>query len=218
MAAAQAASLGLEIDGVLGHAYIVPFKGEATLIPGYLGLKELAYRSSRISSVVMQEVFQGDEFEFELGTSPWIKHRPTDAASVSTVTHVYAIVNTTTAGVIPKVMSWAQVENHRNKFSKGYTRADSSWQTNPVAMGLKTVLRKAMKLAPLSPEIQRLLQQDEYAEQLPSFPSGTEAPVEDLDAAAELLDAPQIPMIGNAAAPMPEELADPSYNQHSIPF
>ncbi len=206
IAAAQAASLGLEIDGVLGHAYIVPFKGEATLIPGYLGLKELAYRSGMIASLEMSAVHAGDEFDFEKGTKPFLIHKPSDSPTGGAVAHVYAIVRTTTGGIIFEVMSWAQVEAHRNKFSKGYTRSDSSWQTNPVAMALKTVLRKALKLAPLNSELQRMMQNDEYAEQ-PAFPSGTEAPVEDLDAAAALLDGPKSEP-SDPSAPTAEELRE----------
>ena len=103
-------------------------------------------------------------------------------------------------------MSWAQIESHRNKFSKGYNRADSSWKTNPVAMALKTVMRKALKLAPLSPELQRMMQHEEYAEQPALFHNGTEAPVEDLDAAAELLETTEHK--GKPSDPTPEELAD----------
>lgn len=210
MAAAQAASLGLEIDGVLGHAYLVPFKNhgtlEAVLVPGYLGLKELAYRSGMIASIEMSAVYPDDEFEFEKGTKQFLRHKPSDSSAHSAVKHVYAIVHTTTGGTIFEVMSWAQIEKHRDKFAKGINRADSSWKTNPTAMGLKTVLRKALKLAPLNAELQRLMQHEEYAEQ-PLFQSGTEAPVEDLDAAAELLSGPTSdPYSGNG--PSPEEAAD----------
>lgn len=204
IAAAQGASLGLEIDGVLGHAYIVPFGGDAVLVPGYLGLKELAYRSGRIASMEMCAVHAGDEFDFEKGTAQFLRHKPSDSAANSAVTHVYSIVHTTTGGTIFEVMSWAQVEKHRNKFSKGYARADSSWQTNPTAMALKTVLRKALKLAPLSPELQRMMQHEEYAEQ-PLFQSGADVPVEDLDAAAELLEDHREP---RPSDPTPEELRD----------
>lgn len=223
ISAAQAASLGLEIDGVLGHAYLVPFKNrgtlEAVLVPGYLGLKELAYRSGMISSLEMAAVYPDDGFEFEKGTAHYLKHTPSDSAANGAVKHVYAIVRTTTGGVLFEVMSWAQVEKHRDKFAKGINRAESPWNTNPVAMALKTVLRKALKLAPLNPELQRLMQQDELAEQ-PLFTSGTEAPVEDLDAAAELLDAPT----DNPSKPTPEELADwnreklAASSQTAIPF
>jgi recombination protein RecT len=207
MSAAQAASLGLEIDGVLGHAYLVPFRNkgtlEAVLVPGYLGLKELAYRSGMISSLEYAAVYPDDEFDYEKGTSPWLKHKPSDSAANGSATHVYAIIKTTTGGVIFEVMSWAQVEKHRNKFAKGIDRRDSPWNTNPLAMALKTVLRKALKLAPLNPELQRLMQHEELAEQ-PSFPSGTEAPVEDLDAAAELLEVQAITTSANPMAPTPE--------------
>ncbi len=180
MSAAQAAALGLEIDGVLGQAYLIPFKGEATLVPGYLGLKELAYRSGRIADISFGAVGPDDEFEFEYGTKPFLRHHPIDDATSGPVTHVYAVVHTTTGGVVFNVMSWAQVEAHRNKFSKGHDRSDSAWRTNPVAMAQKTALRKALKLCPLSAELQQMLQNDEYAEQ-PLFPSGTEAETDDLD-------------------------------------
>lgn len=215
MSAAQAASLGLEIDGVLGHCYLIPYGREATLVPGYLGLKELAYRSGMIASLEMAAVHPDDDFDFEKGTSPYLKHKPSDSAANGAVTHVYAIVKTTTGGTMFEVMSWAQIEKHRDKFSKGASRRDSAWFTNPIAMALKTVLRKVLKLAPLSPELQRMMQHEEFAEQCP-FPSGTEAPVEDLDAAAELLDAPQ-----TTAGPTAEELADAEYvssTQSEIPF
>lgn len=211
VSAAQAASLGLEIDGVLGHAYLVPFRNkgilEAVLVPGYLGLKELAYRSGMISSLEYAAVYLDDEFDFEKGTKQFLKHKPSDSSAQSTPTHVYAIVHTTTGGTIFEVMSWAQVEKHRDKFAKGTKRADSTWNTNPVAMALKTVLRKALKLAPLSPELQRMMQHEEYEEQA-GFQSGMEAPVEDLDAAVELLDAPAPPYPGRPSDPTPEELAD----------
>ena len=215
IAAAQAASLGLEIDGVLGHAYLVPFRNkgtlEAVLVPGYLGLKELAYRSGMIASLEYAAVHPDDEFDYRKGTSPYVTHKPSDSSANGAVTHVYAIVKTTTGGCIFEVMSWAQVEKHRDKFAKGMDRRDSPWQTNAVAMALKTVLRKALKLAPLNPELQRLMQQEEHAEQVPLFPSGMEAPVEDLDAAAALLDDPQVATNGSAMEPTSEELADPAY-------
>jgi recombination protein RecT len=226
-AIAGAVSLGLEIGGPLGQCYLIPFRNnakntlEAVLVPGYLGLKELAYRSGKIASLEMQPVHPGDEFDFQKGTSPYINHKPSDTAANGAVTHVYAIVKTTTFGTIFEVMSWPQVERHRDKFAKGARRADSAWKTNPVAMALKTVLRKALKLAPLSPELQRMMQTEEYAEQ-PPFASGMEAPVEDLDAAAALLDEPpqkptppDIVVIKEGATkarrpsdPTPEELAD----------
>lgn len=212
IAAAEAASLGLEIDSVLGHAYLVPYKNkgikEVTLIPGYLGLKELAYRSGKIVGITGEPVHKDDEFSFKYGTSQFLDHTPSDSPYSSTPHHVYALVRIAGGGCEFKVMSWAQVEWHRNKYAKGWDRHGSAWNTSPVAMGIKTALRKTLKLCPLSPELQSLLQREDIIEQ-PLFPSGTEAPVEDLDAAAALLDA--IPVNGNPSGPTAEELADPEY-------
>jgi recombinational DNA repair protein RecT len=100
------------------------------------------------------------------------------------------------------------VESHRNKFAKGIDRKESPWNTNPIQMALKTVLRKTLKLAPCSPELQSLMQHEEYAEQ-PSFPSGMEAPVEDLDAAAKLLEETQpTKELPRPSAPTAEELKE----------
>lgn len=186
-ALASAVSLGLEIGGPLGHAYLIPFKGQVALVPGYLGLKELAYRSGRIASIETGRVKPDDEFEWEKGTSQFLKHKPTDSPVNGAATHVYAIVRTTTHGTMFEVMSWAQVEWHRNKFSKGWQRKDSAWQANPVAMAEKTVLRKVLKLCPLSAELQRMMQEEEYSEASEGFTSGAEQPPDDLDAAAKLI-------------------------------
>jgi len=217
VAASEAAALGLEIDGVLGHAHLVPFKNnkrggirEIVLVPGYLGLKELAYRSGMISSIEAAAVYKDDEFDYELGTDKFIKHKPSDSPYGGIPTHVYCIVKTTTHGTVLCVMSWAQFEWHRDKYAKGWRRSDSAYQTNPVAMALKTCVRKALKLCPLSPELQRIMQNEEYAEQ-PLFPSGTEASVEDLDAAQELENASVLLENEHPSGPTPEELADPEY-------
>jgi hypothetical protein len=37
--------LGLEVDGVTGQAYLIPFKGKAQLVVGYKGYNTLAARS-----------------------------------------------------------------------------------------------------------------------------------------------------------------------------
>jgi hypothetical protein len=44
-AAMSAACLGLEVDGVTGQAYLIPFKGRAQLVIGYKGYNTLAARS-----------------------------------------------------------------------------------------------------------------------------------------------------------------------------
>ena len=60
----QMAQIGLE-PGPLGHAYLVPYKGEIQLQIGYRGLLELARRSGELRSVPIHAnvVYDGDEWQ-----------------------------------------------------------------------------------------------------------------------------------------------------------
>lgn len=186
-AVAEAASLGLELGGVLGHAYLIPYKGVATLVPGYLGLKELAYRSDRIAVIDADVVRPDDYFEWQKGTNQFLHHKPSDDTD-SEWTHVYAIAKTTHGEWKVDVMSFAQVELHKQKYSRGYDRKDSAWKTAPEAMAKKTVLRRLYKLLPLSAEVQQLVQRDEYIEMGVgnghALQSGDTLTTDDLDALA----------------------------------
>jgi len=72
-AAMSAAVLGLEVDGVTGQAFLIPFKNRAQLVIGYKGMNTLAARAElTISGAVVRD---GDFFEFDLGAST-ISHKP----------------------------------------------------------------------------------------------------------------------------------------------
>jgi recombination protein RecT len=81
----QAAQLGLEPDGLLGQAYLIPFENkkkqivECTLIVGYKGLLKLARNSGEIASIEAHAVRVGDEFSYAFGTEGFLKHKPAEA-------------------------------------------------------------------------------------------------------------------------------------------
>jgi hypothetical protein len=82
--AAHAAALGLDCSGNLGSGYLVPFYNnkiramEATFIPGYRGLLDLARRSGEIEDIFAECVYESDEFDYELGATPRLRHVPKD--------------------------------------------------------------------------------------------------------------------------------------------
>lgn len=84
-----ASQLGLE-PGVNGQGYLVPYNGTCTFIPGWKGLVDLAQRGGR-SSVWTGAVYEGDEFDYMLGDSPYCRHKPCGEFDESKLTHVYAI-------------------------------------------------------------------------------------------------------------------------------
>ena len=157
----QCAQLGLE-PGPMGLAYLIPYKTVATFQLGYKGVLALTWRSDLISSVQAEVVYEGDHFEFAYGIPPKLEHVPAaerdpDAAP----THVYAAIGTTSGGWIFRVMSFEEIEKHRNLYSKA--KGDSPWSTAWDEMACKTVLIRTCKRAPISAETHRAISLDDLA-------------------------------------------------------
>ncbi len=85
-----AAVFGLEVDS--RQSVIIPYKNKAQLVVMVSGLISLAYNAGFM--IDAQVVRQGDEFSYELGLDPWIKHRPVSGlgrGNDNPVTHSYAV-------------------------------------------------------------------------------------------------------------------------------
>lgn len=145
------AELGLE-PNALGHAYLVPFKNQVQLIIGYRGLVELAYRSGQIKDITCECVFEGDEFEYALGTDTRVSHIPRDQVDPKKITHAYAVIRFASGGQAVKVMTRAQIERIRAGSPAGNK---GPWVDHYGEMARKTVLRNAMKYVPMSIELRK---------------------------------------------------------------
>lgn len=112
-----ASQLGLEI-GVTGQGFLVPYKKKATFVPGWQGLVDLVSRAGR-AAVWTGSVFEGDTFDFSLGDSPFVKHKPSGEDDNTKLTHVYAI-GRTKGGDWPVVEVWPieRIKRHRDKYNK----------------------------------------------------------------------------------------------------
>lgn len=146
-----AASLGLEPNTPLGHAYLIPYGNTCQLILGYRGLMDLALRSGRVTSIKAVVVRKGDTFEFEQGLHDKLVHRPCgdDAAPV---THVYAIARIRDADPVFTVLSRPQIEARRKRGASG-KGIKTPWDTDWDAMALKTAVRALMPWVPMSAEM-----------------------------------------------------------------
>jgi recombination protein RecT len=75
----QAATFGLEI-GSMNSAFLVPYGTEATLIPGYMGLVDLAKRGAGVRDVEAVLVYKGEKFsadrDFEAPGGWNVTHKP----------------------------------------------------------------------------------------------------------------------------------------------
>jgi len=143
----QASQLGLEVNTPLGHAYLIPYKDVATLVIGYQGMLDLARRSGLVKAIYAHPVFEGDEFDYELGLEPKLRHKPKEQSDV--LTHVYAVARLLTGEPIFTVLTRAKVETFRAR-----SRASGSgpWVTDFDAMAMKTAVRRLWSWLPKSAE------------------------------------------------------------------
>ena len=161
----QSAQLGLEPDGPLGAAYMVPYRNnktnqyEAQFIIGYRGLITLARRSVEIESIEAHVVYEKDKFKCVLGLAPILEHEPTFDGDPGKPVAVYAIAKLRGGGAQWEMMTRGQVEDIRKRSRAGGT---GPWVSDWGAMACKTVVRRLCKYLPLSVELAKAVEHDEH--------------------------------------------------------
>jgi len=157
----QASQLGLE-PGLNGRAYLIPYGGECQFIPGWKGLVELANRTGR-ASCWTGAVFDGDEFDYQLGDTPFVKHRPRGEDDPSKLLYVYAI-GRIRGNDWPVIEVWPidKVLKHRNRYNKVGKKHYSfaNWEM----YARKVPLLQVLKYLPASPELEAAIAMNDAAE------------------------------------------------------
>lgn len=141
--AMSAAVLGLEVDGVTGQAFLIPFENRkervtnAQLVIGYKGMNTLGARSGY--TITAACVRDGDGFEFELGSGAYVRHKPV-LGSKGRIIGAWACGASKTMPPIVSVLSIDDLEAIRLK-SPGAKKYDSPW--NDEAIGLPAMYEKS---------------------------------------------------------------------------
>lgn len=161
----ESAQLGLTVDGVLGHAYLVPFKNrdrgvvECQLMVGYRGYCLMAFRSAGVI-INAETVYSKDVFEYQKGTDAFIRHRPTTGPRGSLVA-AYAVATFPDGRQEFEVMSLEQINLIRSQSKAG---DKGPWKTHFEEMARKCPVRKLAKILPISQEVTRAAVLEERAE------------------------------------------------------
>lgn len=159
-ACVKAATDGLILDG-REAALIVDYQGNVQYRPMWEGLKELAFRSGMVKLITTRVVHDADYFEFFMGDEEKIVHRIDIRAPRGKPIAVYCVIQLVTGGVIREVMTVDQINAIRERsdgwraFAAGKIKS-TPWSTDWDEMARKTVFRRAQKLLPRSPELERL--------------------------------------------------------------
>lgn len=146
------AQLRLVPDGVLGQAYLVPYKDKVVFIPGYKGLRELVLRTGKYIDLRARVVYENDEFEYTYGVKETIFHNPAKKDKGEMIA-VYAVAEQEKGANI-EVLYKEDIEEHRNQYSKAWKKEDSAWQTATARMWEKTAIRRLAGRLQMSVEAQ----------------------------------------------------------------
>lgn len=174
----QASQLGLEPDGVLGQAYMVPYNNrktgqkEAQLQIGYRGFITLARRSGEVSNVYSELVYQCDFFNVMLGTGKKLEHVPDyenetrgeldpETGQLIGLRGAYAVVIYKDGATDFEYMPLRELYRIR---ASSKAADDGPWVTHPAEMFRKCPIRKLAKRLPLSPEFMKAAAHDEHVD------------------------------------------------------
>jgi recombination protein RecT len=158
------AVLGLEPEPTLGQAYLVPFKNkwgqtEAKLIPGYRGYIALARRSGEVQTIQCQAVYTEDNFKLQFGLNPQCDLIPAEGDR-GEFKGAFVIFNYKDGSYSYDYMSKADIDGIRNR-SKA--KNSGPWVTDYDEMAKKTVIRRHVKLTPLTVEMAKAAQAENMA-------------------------------------------------------
>lgn len=157
-----AAQIGLE-PGVAGQGYLIPYKSTCTFVPGWQGLVGLLNNSGRATAWT-GAVFEGDEWQFQLGSAPICRHIPgPNFGDPDKMIWVYAC-GKVNGSEQPVVEAWpmSRVWRHRDRFNK-VGQKHYSFQ-HPEMYARKVVLLQVLKYMPRSIELNNAIVASDAAE------------------------------------------------------
>lgn len=159
----NAARLGLEPG--TEEFYLTPrkVKGKPEIlgIVGYQGIIEMMYRAGAAATVVAENVYEKDGFDYQPGRDDLPRHTiDWDSADRGKLRLVYAYARMH-SGAVSKVVVLNRADINKIKASsQGSTGEYSPWRTNEPAMWLKSAVRQLRKWVPTSAEYRDQLRAD----------------------------------------------------------
>jgi recombination protein RecT len=167
----QAGELGLEIGGLLGEAYLVPYNNKITehgkpdrwekhaqCLIGYRGLMKLARQSGLIQSISARVVYAGETFHVDLANETVSHMLQLDVdRSDENIVAAYAIARLKDGGTQIDVMSRRELDAIKARSKSGNS---GPWVSDKSEMCRKTVVRRLYKYLPVSTELQNALELD----------------------------------------------------------
>ena len=190
---------GLEPIGA-GGVWAIPYGKELTFIPDYRGLVNCAKRAECIKDAFAEAVYSNDEFDYELGMTPSLTHKPArgDRGTLESAYCILVFPDDTKRFV---VMDGKEIDGIRKRSKAG---GAGPWQTDQAEMWKKTVIRRALKpFAGASQQLDAAITADDAINGLKSVNDRTPVPMP-----RAIDEAPASPEATPEPTPTPEVAPD----------
>lgn len=154
---------GLSLNPAVKQAYLVPFKGDITFMPSYIGLRDLLVKTGLVINIEAHLVYVDDEFEVSYGESGYLIHKPKVFSKNRTDKDIlggYYIAELPSGKKSYDTMSIDEIMKVY-KASPSYGKT-SPWQTWFSEMAKKTLIRKGYKGVPHTNVNDEILKVIEY--------------------------------------------------------
>jgi recombination protein RecT len=131
------------------------------------GIRKKVRNSDEIATWDAHAVYEKDEFAFELGDEPYIKHKPYMGGDRGKIVAAYSVAVLKSGEKSREVMSAAEIFAIRDRYSDGWkafkaNRIKSTpWHDAEAEMCRKTVVRRHSKVLPMSTDLDDLLRRDD---------------------------------------------------------
>jgi recombination protein RecT len=161
VACMKAAQDGLLLDGREAGLSVYNDRQNGGQTVAYLpmvgGILKKIRQSGEISSIRAHVVYEGDEFEYELGDDERIVHKPNLTAQGGKIVAAYAIAKFKDGDIQREVMSRAQIQRIASKATGIGKRC---WESDEGEMSKKTVIKRLSKRLPSSNDLQQVFENE----------------------------------------------------------
>ena len=148
------AAIGISLNPANQHAYLVPRDGAICLDISYRGLVKLATDSGAIKWAKVELVYDNDEFSW-LGPATAPEHRADPFADRGALKGGYCLAKLPDGDMLVEVMPIDEINKIRDT-SKAFQNNKGPWVNWYEEMAKKTILKRAYKSWPQTPNRQRL--------------------------------------------------------------
>jgi recombination protein RecT len=171
----QSAQDGLEFG--TNRCYLIPYKNkrqgtvEATYMRSYLGIVDLARRSGCLKKLGAGVVYENDHFEIKRGFEEVLTHIPCMTSEErGQLLGAYSYAELADGQRVSEYMTKKELDSIKKRSKAVQSGLPSPWSTDEAEMQKKTVIKRMLKLLPMSAEFFNSLQLEDELEFSPPKP------------------------------------------------